>query len=170
MFLLLLLLGFLWWGIQSDRGAGSSSSAERSLTPTDTEAGFTDVDGAEVSLETYLRDDAVLIVSSWASWCPFCDAQLQTLDEVAGRYPDDLSVLAINRQERPGHAQRFLRSIEELPHLIILLDPDDRFYRDIDGYTIPETVVYDTDGEVVAHFHGVVEAADIEAAFEHILR
>lgn len=140
------------------------SARDQALSGSQTNSEFTDVAGQAVTLEETLREDVPVVVTTWASWCPTCREQLQTLQEVAAMNREEVAFLAINRNETRAQAQQFLNTLPEFPDLTILLDPDDRFYRDIAGYAMPETVVYDGAGAVAAHLHGDSTAAEIEAA------
>ena len=39
-------------------------------------------------------------------------------------------------------------------HIVLLLDPTDNFYKGIGGFAMPETVVYDIEGNISSHTRG----------------
>lgn len=142
------------------------SAREQALTDTSAGSEFTDVTGQSVTLTDMLREDVPVVVTTWASWCPTCQEQLQALQQVAASSRDEVLFLAINRNETRAQAQQFLNTLPDFPDLTILLDPDDRFYRDIAGYAMPETVIYGASGEIAAHLHGNSTAPELEAALQ----
>lgn len=160
LFGILLALAFVAWWVSDS--ANPPSAAEQSLLTQEGDTPFTDLSGADRSLDQYLNDYEYVLVTSWASWCPFCGEQLADLNTFAGRYPNQIAVLGINRKESTHQAERFLRTLEELPHLELVLDPDDRFFRNIEGYTIPETVLYNRAGDIIERKHGVLTASELE--------
>jgi len=51
----------------------------------------------------------------------------------------------------------------------MVLDPRDAFYLTVGGYAMPEVVIYNRKGEVVEHFRGVANKADIKTVVESII-
>lgn len=122
-------------------------------------APYTDLNGAEVSLEEYLGE--TLIVHSWASWCPQCVSQLQLFADIVNDKPDT-KLLAINRAEDKVTVERYLNHYNLHSNVTLILDPDDYFYNNIGGYAMPETVVFDSEGKVIKIFRGVVTREALE--------
>ncbi len=148
---------FTWWVTRSDE----SSQMASALSARDDVRPFTNVSGEEISLDRVLATNQVVVVTTWASWCPGCQEQLLTLDRLAGEFASDVIVLAINRAESTSRAQRFLENIPELSNLELVFDPDDRFFRDVAGYTMPEIVVYNRNQSIYTHHHGVISYDDM---------
>jgi peroxiredoxin len=107
---------------------------------------LTDLDGKPWALKT-LRGKVVL-VNFWATWCPPCRKEMPDLEKLSQRFRDrGLVVLAISDEDRT----KVTPFIEESKYTYpILLDPGrkvtDRFH--VQG--IPNTLVYDRDGKLVA--------------------
>jgi len=126
---------------------------------------YTDINGNEVSLEQYLGK--ILVVTSWASWSPFSKNDLVDLDDLASNYSQsEVVFIAINRKETKEMAERYMNTLPDLDNILIVLDPSDHFYTAVSGYAMPETVVFDTKGEVVLHVNGVVKTKDIKDEIE----
>lgn len=143
------------------------SAAQVALESSGT-APYTDINGTPVSLEDYFG--RVLVVHAWASWCPDCAITLPLLAGVTSQYPDeDVVVLAINRAEPQTTAVAFLKSINATDGVTLLLDPEDRFYERSAGFSMPETVVYDRSGNVVAHLRGRITAEQATRAIDKAL-
>lgn len=130
---------------------------------------FTDMRGSEVDILSNSSDKRFLVVTSWASWCPGCADELSDFDALAGTLSDDVRIVAINRREGSYQAQRFLQTLDELSNLEIILDESDRFYRDVAGYTMPETIIYDSRGEILFRHRGTGAPRVVEEyLLEHI--
>lgn len=130
------------------------SDAERSFT-TEGTSPYTDIDGNPIALDDYLGQ--VLVVTSWASWCPDCEQLLPDLSDLASRYADEgVVILAINRAEPQTTAVAYLKSIDATDGVNLILDPEDRFYDSIRGFSMPETLVYDRTGRIIAQLRGRV--------------
>ncbi|MCA9365734.1 TlpA family protein disulfide reductase [Candidatus Kaiserbacteria bacterium] len=143
-----------------------NNQALQALVVEEGQAGFTDLNGNNVKLNDYLGD--ILVVNSWASWCPFCVAELNDFAKLANEYADsDVHVLAINRKESKEQAQRFMKSAK-LPEnkIVFLLDPDDRYYEKIGGFGMPETVFYDKDGVIFLHKRGPIKLDEMREVIE----
>jgi thiol-disulfide isomerase/thioredoxin len=144
----------------SDAGAGLNS---------ETPGVFLNLAGEEVSFEAHVGK--VRVVTSWASWNPFSVTDLQTFDTVASEYKDSGVVfLAINRKETKEQAERFLSTLPQLSHIEFAIDTQDTFYIAIDGYAMPETVIYDDRGTIVFHTHGITTETELKNAIDALLQ
>jgi thiol-disulfide isomerase/thioredoxin len=138
-----------------------------SLSAQEGQAPYTDMLGNELSLTNEFGN--VLVVNSWASWSPDSAKELSAFSQLAQKYADKgVKVLAINRAEPKTTAERFLRTIGA-DGVQLILDPDDRFYHSIGGYAMPETVIYDVDGNVFYHHHGIMTAEQMEEYLQQAL-
>lgn len=132
------------------------------------EAPYTDLLGNPVSLKQYLG--RTLVVATWASWSPFSTADLTTLSELGNEFSSDKVVfMAINRKETKEQAARFLQTLPDVTGVVMVLDPRDAFYLTVGGYAMPEVVIYNPKGEVVEHYRGVTNKADIKAVVEQLI-
>lgn len=131
-------------------------------------ANFTDFAGREANLDQYLGQ--TLIVNSWASWAPSSASELRLLTNVAETYDNQgVIVIGINRAESQTTAERYLDSLGLRDSVRLIVDADDRYYDAIGGYTMPETVVYDTAGNVVLHHRGPITRGELEIAIGQTL-
>jgi peroxiredoxin len=97
LYVLVLTLGFAWIFISAD----SSGASTRPQIPAP-QQGFLapdfelDTPGGETIKLSDIRGQAVL-VNLWATWCPPCRAEMQSIERVYQEYKDQgLTVLAIN--------------------------------------------------------------------------
>ncbi len=129
---------------------------------------YTDVNGAEMSLEDYLGQ--VLVVTSWASWSPFTESDLTSLNLMAADYPDEeVTFMAINRKETKDQAARLLATLPSFPELKIVIDTQDHFYHSVAGYAMPETIVFDEQGAIILHVRGALDAVAVRSAIDAAL-
>lgn len=111
-----------------------------------------DYTGEDVRLSDFKRK--VLVVFTWASWCPYCSAELQNLAQLKDTYGDDIQIIAVNRNEPLVEAKRYTDALSLPSSVALLLDPNDALYKDIGGYAMPETVFITPTGKVLYHQHG----------------
>lgn len=167
----LVLAGAYTWSVVKDREitALSNSQAGVSLSTDEKTSPYTDLNGDPVALSDYVGE--ILVVNSWASWCPFCKTELEELSGLAAEYSDeDIRILAINRAEPATTAQRFLRNVKTTSEILLILDNDDRYYKSIEGYTMPETVFYDRKGNIVKHHHGDMTVSQMKEYIDEAVK
>lgn len=159
--ILLIAAFFVYRSMQnSDKRALETSEAAGIFANSTTTANFTDFNGNDANLDQFLGK--TLIVNSWASWAPSSVEELKLLTSVAKKYRDqDVVVIAINRAETRRTAESFLKTLGLSDEVLLIVDVDDRYYKAIDGFTMPETLVYDKRGEVVAHKKGAITEAEL---------
>ena len=106
-------------------------------------------------LLTDLRGKAV-VVTFWATWCPYCLKELPILNGVqtaAGK--DKLQVIAVNTESRDTFRKvsRALRSLD----LQLVYDPDKKGQETYGVHGIPHMVIIGRDGKIVAIYRGYSE-------------
>ncbi len=129
---------------------------------------MTDYDGKTVSLEDF--NDQILIINSWASWCPFCNKELQDFLIAEQEYQGKIKVIAINRGESLEQAKRFSDQLWVSDRLTLLLDPKDSFYQAIGGFTMPETVFVGSARKILDHKRGPVDLDEIREKIDRLLK
>lgn len=129
------------------------------------EVGFTDINGNPVSLDTYLGK--TIIALAWASWCSSCAQQLMLLAEVSDSNPDFV-ILAFNRAEPVTTAKDFLQYYGLEASVQLIMDPNDHFFTSVAGYSMPETVIFDSQGTIRHHERGEISRVRIEQILEEL--
>ncbi len=124
-------------------------------------------DGTEVDLSDYKHE--LLVMHTWATWCPYCADELRALSDLKGQYGDQIHIIAVNRAEPMQEAQAFSDALN-LPNKIeILVDPDDAFFKKIGGYAMPETVFINRRGEVFFHQRGPMKMDEVTARLDAMI-
>jgi len=102
----------------------------------------------------------VVVINTWASWCPFCVEEMPDLAKLAEEFPD-VPVIAINRGESSSEAREFLETLALNDALVLLYDPEESFYKFIEGFGMPETIFIDNEGEQLFHKRGVMSLQEM---------
>lgn len=110
-----------------------------------------------------------VIVNSWATWCPFCVDEMPDFAAIQNEFGDKIAVIAVNRRESAEQNQEFICKLGIRNDLQFFLDADDSFYREIGGFSMPETLFVDRNGVVVDHKRGPMDADEIRERLQAIL-
>lgn len=110
-----------------------------------------------------------LVINSWASWCPFCLDELPDFVQLQKQYDDQIDILAINREESVETSSKFSDTLGITHELVWLLDPDDSFYRAINGFAMPETIFVNADGQIVEHVRGYMSFDEMKQKVQTII-
>ena len=111
-----------------------------------------DYDGNEVALADFAGKN--IIVNSWAVWCPFCVKELKDFAELERELGDSITIIAIDRAESLEKQKSYTDDLGVTDDMIFLLDPNDSFYRSIGGFSMPETLFVDGEGNILLHKRG----------------
>jgi thiol-disulfide isomerase/thioredoxin len=143
----------------------AENPATKALVADIEQAPYTNLAGEEARLDQYFGE--VLVINSWASWSPYSATELPALARVSETYgAQGVKVIAINRAEAKTTAESFLNTLGVAEELELILDPDDRYYKSLSGYAMPQTIFYDRAGNIVHHQHGVMKEVDIKKYIE----
>ncbi|RLE23873.1 MAG: hypothetical protein DRJ50_05495 [Actinobacteria bacterium] len=103
-----------------------------------------DFDGATLTLEEYRGTPVVL--NFWASWCPFCVAEMPDFERVSQAFGDDVAFIGVNL--RDDSAQAVSLAGETGVTYRLAADPNGIVYAAFGGTSMPTTVFIDADGVV----------------------
>ena len=163
-----LLLGYFTYTVIEKRKDAADLTLSEQLQPDGT-LPYTDLDGLPVDLAAY--EGKLLVINAWATWCPFCVDELPHLNAIAGEYKDEnVAVIAINRNESPNTVRAYIETrLGGTDNIIFLLDEADTFYRSIQGFSMPETVFYRSDGSVAYHKRGAMTVEELRSRITEAL-
>lgn len=166
-FAILIVLG---GGFLISRGSDETSSTTGGVEKRINQApafSLKDYNGNLVSSDDF--GEKILIVNSWASWCPFCVNELPAFAELQKAFPDEIAVIAINREESKSIAKGYTDRAELSQSLVFLLDQNDSFYKSIGGFSMPETIFVNSKGDLLKHKRGPMEFDEMKKIIEDIL-
>lgn len=127
---------------------------------------LTDYGGNEVSLEEFRGRP--LVINSWAVWCPFCVKELTDFAKLQQEFGEDIVVIAIDRQEPLAKAKGFTDELGITEQMLFLLDASDSFYKSIGGFSMPETIFVNSEGDIIVHKRGPMELDEMREHAEKI--
>lgn len=110
-----------------------------------------------------------LVINSWAAWCPFCRQEIPDFATAQKEFGDKIVIIAIDRAESLAVAKGYTDQQGTTNNLIFLLDPSDSFYQSIGGFSMPETIFVDKNGNVVDHKRGPMDIKEIRERMQKIL-
>lgn len=131
------------------------------------ELSFSDFDGKVVNFSD-LRGKPILI-SVWASWCPYCKKELPNLAALQQELGDKIVVVAVNRQETVENVKKYADDLGVTGKIILVLDPDDSWYKAIRGFSMPETLFADGDGFIRFYKRGPMEFEEMKRRVKELL-
>lgn len=126
------------------------------------EVRLTDFEGQEFSLQDY--EGRPVVVNFWASWCPFCVAEMPDFEKVHRSIGDDVAFLGIDQCEScgggsPDAARNLARETGVTYRLAE--DPDGSVFVSFGGSSMPTTVFIDADGRVVEQVGGMLTESQL---------
>lgn len=113
---------------------------------------LSDYDGNKTTLAAFRGKP--LILNSWATWCPFCRQELPDFARLQEELGDTAVVIAIDRAEKVKDAKSYTDQFDITSKMTFLMDFDDAFYRNIGGFSMPETLFVDAEGNIAFHKRG----------------
>ena len=131
------------------------------------ELALTTLEGDPISLTDYR--DKIILVNTWATWCPGCEAEMPELQAYAEDHANEgFQILAINAEENTEEINSFIEKMGlSFP---ILLDAKKEVYRVFKSNHIPSSYVIDRSGTVRLAWHGPVSLEVMEYYVTPLLR
>ncbi len=103
-----------------------------------------------------------LVVTFWATWCPWCKKELSELKILKKRFGDDINIIAFSVDRDREALYRFIRERgSEFPFILAISTPRIRYcFGGIRG--IPATFILDEKLTIVQRFIGFVSIDRLE--------
>jgi len=159
------MLVFLYTLQVSQKNQQTELAASPAASVFTSESVYTDIEGNPIRLDDYLGQTVIAL--AWASWCPSCGEQLKLLAAIADEN-SDIVTLAFNRGETSNRAQAFLEFFNIETNVQLVLDPDDNFFTSIEGYAMPELVIFDKQGNISHHVRGPISKPELESVLANM--
>jgi thiol-disulfide isomerase/thioredoxin len=165
---LLLGAGYTYLVQKRSHEQASSQEVDAGLTAA-TKSTYTDLSGDVFNFSDH--SGKVQVVNSWATWCPFCVQELSDFETLATEYQDkNVVVIAVNRKEDVRKINSFLETVGVFSNTLFVIDKSDAYYTAIGGFTMPETIFYDSKGQVVFHKRGSMILQEMRKYTQDALR
>ena len=128
---------------------------------------LTDIAGSTVSLADHKGD--VILINTWATWCPPCRREMPDLEAFFRTHADGgFILLGINVGEEKETVAQFV----DMFHLTfpIWLDPDESTLRSLNSFSLPYSIVIDREGIVRYAWSGATCLSVLESTIASMLR
>lgn len=171
----IIIIAALGWLVISRTGQNQNTSPAVTAVPEKTSTAsekapdfhLQDYNGKTVSLADFAGKP--LVINSWASWCPFCRQELPDFVAAQKEFGDKVAIIAIDRAESLGVAKGYTDQQGTTNNLIFLLDPSDLFYQAIGGFSMPETIFVDKNGNIIDHKRGPMDINEIRQKIQKLI-
>lgn len=158
------LLLLLFYGLTTDRLETGVVPKPGTTAP---DFQLSTFDGKTIRLSDYRGKPVV--VNFWASWCVPCRDEAPAFDQVASTYqPRGIVFLGVNMQDTPYDAQNFMRQFQI--NYPVVTDTTGAVYINYGVVGVPETYLVTRQGKIVQKITGPVDAAQLSASLEELLR
>ena len=95
------------------------------------------------------------ILNFWGTWCPYCLYEMPHLNDIAEKYKDKLSVVAVHTDIAGTDAIEYVKTYIPDSSIIFANDHQNAFYSTMGGNgSYPYTVILDGEGKVKTRFYG----------------
>jgi thiol-disulfide isomerase/thioredoxin len=106
----------------------------------------------------------------WASWSPYTERELPILNQLASTYEGKgVVAIALNRKEPRERANAYLAAFTTQPKVLYVIDETDAFYMSVGGYAMPETVIFDANGNIAWHHRGEISYELIQTEVDKLI-
>jgi len=153
-----------WLVLRGDTSVPDGEPSSERVLP---DVSLKDYDGNEVRLSDFAGKP--LVINVWATWCPFCVNELPDFAVVQEEFGDSVQILAVDRAESKSVAKKFTDELGLTGKLIFLLDANDRVYAKIGGFSMPETLFVDAQGNIRVHRRGSLSQEEMRQQIEALL-
>jgi len=150
----------LWYGSQRSHSDSEEAAGGALSLGNLSGINLTDLAGEPVELSDYAGKP--LVVNAWATWCPFCIEELPAFVDVQDELGESVTIIAIDRGESASTATEFIDQLDLGDELVMLLDPSDSFYAKVGGFSMPETLFFNSDGTLGFHKRGPMDTIEIK--------
>lgn len=113
-----------------------------------------------------------LVINLWATWCPYCVQELPEFLNMTQEYADRVSFAFIDltdgNRETQDKVRAFLaeNGLEGLP---VYYDMEMGSIVPFEAYSIPTTIVFDANGNIVARIVGMINPDPVRALLQSLI-
>jgi peroxiredoxin len=160
--LAMLFAGFAVFGVVVKNELRNERSPLEALQLTQPMPDFTLTDrtGAHVTFSQVLKENSVVVINFWASWCGPCRLEMPGFEkEYAAKHGQGFALLGINEDEKPQDMNDYLA--KKPVTFPILLDADNALMKKFGVRSLPTTIIVGKDGRIRMVTEGVQEYFNI---------
>lgn len=117
--------------------------------------------GTSDKLELSSFQGKPLVLNYWASWCPFCIAEMPDFEKVHQEVAASVTFLGVNIQDDLELAEELVAQTGVTYPLA--MDPEGKVYERLEGFAMPTTWFVDKRGTIVERFNGPMTADQLRA-------
>lgn len=164
--LILLLVGYIVFRITKQEKVVVADKETHFSNFATTTAEFTTVTGESFTPE-FTKSEKLTLVVSWASWSPYTPDEFSTISRLREIYSEDeLDIVTLNRKESPEQIARFIKSYPLPDNVHSIVDVNDTYYKAISGFSMPESILYGKNGEVLFHTRTKLQSESLIALID----
>lgn len=155
--------------VSGSSGGGVSVSGTAAPGEPAPDVRLTDFDGKEFTLADL--EGKPLVVNFWATWCPFCVAEMPGFEKVHQSVKDEVAFLGIDQCETcQGGSLDAARDLAKETGVTYRLaeDPNGSVFVAFGGSSMPTTLFINEDGEVVERVGGMLEEGQLRDLVERL--
>ena len=130
-----------------------------------------DADGNAVTLNEQLGQGKPVVVNFWASWCGPCKGEMPDFNEVYEEYGDRVIFMMVNLTDGSRETQEKAQAlVDEAGYTFpVYFDLDSNAAYTYSVYSIPTTLVINSDGFVEGYAQGTVSGEALADALDAVL-
>jgi len=115
-----------------------------------------DASGADVALSAVLRDNKVVLINFWASWCGPCRLEMPSFEKLyQTKHAEGFVILAINEDEKRPDMELYLgKKPVTFP---VLIDADSALMKRFEVRAMPTSILVGGDGRIRQVTEGIQE-------------
>ena len=167
--LVLTLAALLTWSVRYGYNREEVDTAAAELLADNSATPYLTLNGEPFSFSTYRGK--VRVVNVWASWSPLTERELPILNQLVTDYESvGIVTVALNRKEPLEWAKAYLSAIALQPKVVYVIDETDAFYTSVGGYAMPETVIFDQNGNLAWHHRGEISYELVKTEIEKLIQ
>lgn len=127
------------------------------------DAGYPLIEGGSYSFKN--SQGKYTLINYWAEWCKPCRIEIPELNRLAAEHPDQVTVLGVNYDNEQGEVLH--RQLDKLGIQFKSLAVDPRAEWELErAQVLPETLVINSDGELVKRLIGPQTLESLKAFVE----
>jgi peroxiredoxin len=153
----LVVIGFAVLSVSVKNELRRERSPVAALTIGQPMPGFTlkDPSGSDVSLDQVVKDNKVVAINFWASWCGPCRLEMPGFEKLyEKRHKDGFVILGINEDQKPSDMADYLR--DRPVTFPVLLDANGELLKRLGLEALPTTILVGHDGKILQVVQGVM--------------